>query len=219
MAYYKFTLKAGVAMPVNVAGRYILVDDLGVAQGVDIMPNYGGRDLPNMPDRKKAFKFAEPYDGLTLRAAVDCVVSLFLTTSDVSLGFSDGSQVAVSGGSLTIANDAAHRVPVDIAGGTVNVTAGNVTVNNNLTTLTHAAPVAVGIAATPVISDATQKRLRFRNADPAAVIVLGGAGVTLASGVIVLNPGDIWNEVDAPGAAWFAISDTANASLQVMGVK
>ena len=230
MAYYKFTLKAGVPMAVPVSGNYILVDDVGAAPGIDIMPNYGGRDLPNMPTRKKAFKFAEPYDGVTLTTTVDATVALFLSKNDVSLGFADGSAVSVSG-QVQVTNKIASRVPVDIGGGNVNVTATNVGINNTeaspvpvkavkLTNLVNIAPVVVGTgAAVQVVSDATLKRIQFRNGSTDKNIGIGGAGVTMATAAIVLEPGDVWIDTDAPGAAWYATADVAGADLRMMGAK
>lgn len=217
MSYYPINLIANKPTLVQVSGSVILVDDLGAAPGLDIMPSYGGRDLPNMPNRKKAFKFSEPFDAVTLTAPVNCTVALFLSKNDVSLGFADGSLVNVSG-QVTISNTDAARVPVDLNGGTVNVTASNVAIANNLTQITHMT-ANVGQAAVEVIHDPLAKRLRFRNSHATAIVALGAANVSLANAVIQLKPGDIWIEDDAPGADWFAISDTANVSLQMMELK
>jgi hypothetical protein len=43
--------------------------------------------------------------------------------------------------------------------------------------------------------------------------------VTLANAAIRLLPGDVWVEDDAPGAAWFAVSDTAATMVQIQGLK
>jgi hypothetical protein len=217
MAYYRFQLKAGVPFRTTVSGRVILIDDLGGASGLDITPNYGGRDLPNMPDRKKAFKFMEPFDSVTLTAPVDCNVGLFLSSSDVSLGFADGSLVNVSG-QVTIANGAGARVPVDVAGANVQVTATNVG-NQALNTILDLAAKNVGTVAVSVSNDATLRRLRFRNTTADATIALGGAGVTIATSPIILGPGQSYFEEDAAGANWYAISDKANATLNVQGLK
>jgi hypothetical protein len=232
MAYYRFQLQAGIALRAPVAGRVILLDDLGGASGLDITPNYGGRDLPTMPGRQKAFKFMEPFDAVTLTAPVDCNVGIFLSASDVSLGFTSGSAVSVSGGQLTIANDGTQRVPVDLAGGVVNVSATNVGVNNNnaaavpvknqaLSTIVNFAAVTVNAAAQAVqlVSDATLRRLRIRNSHATATIAIGGAGVTLAGSPIQLGPGDMFIEEDAAGAVWYVVTDTAGATVQIQGLK
>ena len=230
MAYYRFQLQAGVALRANVPGRVILIDDLGGAPGLDVMPNYGGRDLPNMPDRKKAFKFMEPFDGVTLKAAVDCNVGLFLSASDVSLGFADGSQVSVSG-QVAITNGAGQRVPVDLSGGVVNVTADNVGITNDdtkavpvrtavLSTIQNKPATVINTGAAQLLpGDPTWRRVHITNASDDAVVAIGSAGVAMDSAAILLRPGDSWMDEAAAGAAWYATSDVNGASVRVMGVK
>lgn len=89
-----------------------------------------------------------------------------------------------------------------------------------LSTITHFAPVVINTgAAQALVSDATQRTLRIRNASASATVYLGGPAVTAANAAIVLAPGALWIEEEAPGAAWFATSDTAGASVAIMGVK
>lgn len=229
MAYYTFTLKANTPLTANVRGKLIVVDSLGAANGVDITPVQNSRTLTKMPGRKVAFKFHVDFDGVILQTAVDAVVGLFLSDTDVNLGFSDGSQVNVLG-SVNITNDLSARVPVDLAGGVVNVTADNVGISNNdaaavpmraqaLLTIVEGAPVAVGLVATSLSNDATLRKVRFRNDHASAVVGIGGAGVTLANAAIKLQPGDMWEEDSAAGAHWYAISDTAATPVQVQGLK
>jgi len=218
MAYYSIPLKAAVPHVQEIPGALILVDGVDGAAGVDITPIISGSRQVTMPGRKAGFKYRVQYDAVELVAAVDCQVRIFLTTNDVTLGFTDGAQVNVAG-SVLVTNGADNRLPVDIAGSNIQMTASNVGINNNLTTLTHFGVGTVGVAAASVVNDATQKRLRFRNTHATASIALGGPGVTLANAAVVLNPGDVWTEDDAPGANWYAISDTAGATLAMMGVK
>jgi hypothetical protein len=89
-----------------------------------------------------------------------------------------------------------------------------------LATLTQFAPVTINAgAAQALVSDATQRSLRIRNASLGANLYIGGAGVTVANAAIVLAPGGLWIEEEAPGAAWFATSDAAGTSVAIMGVK
>lgn len=230
MSYYQFRLQAGVPFRVNVSGKLILVDDVDGAAGVDITPIRGGSNQRTMPKRKKAFKFWIDYDAIELQADAACTVSMFLSFTDVSLGFADGALVNVAGG-VSVLNGPDSRVPVDVAGGVVNVTADNVGVSNTdanpvpvklqaFANLVHLPAVAVNTgAAQAVVADATLKRLRLRNESSTARIAVGGAGVTMANAAIILEPGDTFIESDAAGASWFAVSDTNGASLRVMGVK
>jgi hypothetical protein len=228
--YYTFNLKANQPIQVPVQGKVILVDSIGAAPGLDITPALGGQTGKTMPGRLNAFKVWVDYDQITLAAPVDCTVALFLSMLDVSLGFTNGSSINVAG-SVAITNGPGARVPVDIGGGTVDVTASNVTVGNDgahpvpvtqagLTTLVDEAPVVINTgAAQALVADATLKRLRVRNASAAASVALGGAGVTLANAAILLAPGETWVEQDAAGAAWYATSDTNGADVRVQGVK
>lgn len=249
MSYYQFRLQAGEPMQAPISGKLILVDDVDGAAGVDITPMRNNSTLRTLPKRKKAFKVWIDYDAVVLRADSACTVSIFLSFTDVSLGFADGALVNVAGG-ISVLNGLDERVPVDLAGGTVEVTASNVGISNTdanavpmrqrdgdawkvdqkadsvfitqekvLSNLIDLAAVPVGLARVQVLNDATLKRARFRNTHATAAIALGGASVTLADAAVVLQPGDIWNEADAPGAIWHAISDTAGVSLAIMGVK
>lgn len=127
-------------------------------------------------------------------------------------------------GVVTVDNADANAVPVlQKAGASFDVqqkagTSFDVQ-NKALSVFAHQAAVAVGVAATPLIADATLKKLILRNDHATAKVALGGAGVTLANGPIVLLPGDMWMEEHAAGAAWHAISDTAATNVQVMGIK
>lgn len=85
--------------------------------------------------------------------------------------------------------------------------------------IVNIAPVSAGLAAVALVADATLRRLRVRNGHATATIAIGGAGITLANAAIVLEPGDIWNETDAAGAAWFVVSDTAATPVQMQGLK
>ncbi|WP_300758486.1 hypothetical protein [Janthinobacterium sp.] len=86
-------------------------------------------------------------------------------------------------------------------------------------TIINLAPVNAGLAAVALVADATLRRLRVRNGHATATIAIGGGGITLANATIVLQPGDIWNETDAAGAAWFVVSDTAATPVQMQGLK
>jgi hypothetical protein len=230
MAYYRIPLQANKAYRLDVPGTIILVDGIDGAAGVDITPILNGTPQRTMPSRKTAFKYRTPYDAVELQAAADCTVAIFLTTNDVSLGFADGAQVNVAGG-VSILNAADERVPVDLAGGVVNVTATNVGISNTnanpvpvrsqtLNTLVDHLPAVINTgAAQLLINDATLQRLRIRNAHATALLALGGPAVTLANAAIVLQPGDSWLEDDAAGAAWYATSDTNGTDVRVMGVK
>lgn len=230
MAYYSIPLKAGVAHVQDVPGSLILVDGIDGAAGVDVTPIVNGSRQVTMPGRKAGFKYRTQYDAVELVAAADCQVRIFLTTNDVTLGFTDGAQVNVIG-AVQVTNGTDKRLPVDLAGGTVTVTADNVGINNTnanaiptrrqaLATFVHVNAVAINTgAAQALVSDATLRRVCIRNASASASVAIGGAGVTLANAAIVLGPGDVWTDDESAGAAWFATSDQNGADVRVMGAK
>lgn len=216
MGYYTYNLNAGKAYRAGVGGKVLLIDSLGAASGVDVQIIKASREFPVMKDRKQAFKYVVDFDDVLFTAAVDCTIAVFLTNADVDLGFSASSLVQVAG-SIAITNDAGHPVPVNIGGATI--TASNVSINNNLTTISNIAPVTAGLAQTLLSNDATLKRLRVRNSHATAVIAIGANGVTMANGAVQIQPGDVWDEDDAPGATWYVISDTAGVNVQLQGLK
>jgi hypothetical protein len=216
--YYSMRLKGGVPTRITAAGRVILVDSTGAADSIDITPMRGGQELRLIPDRQKAFKCHVDFDAVVFQAPVDCTVGVFLSMTDVSLGFADGMLLKVSG-DVSVTNDPDNPVPVSLQGGTVNVTATNVGINNQLTIITDFVPASVGIERVQLVGDPTQKRLRIRNGHGTAVLAIGGPNLSLANAAIKLQPGDMWIEEDAPGATWYAISDTANTPVQIQGLK
>jgi hypothetical protein len=227
--FYQYTLKAGQEVQAGQSGKLIVVDSVVGADGVDITPMFNNGTGRTMPNRKKGFKCWTDYDAVVLKANADCVVSLFLSTSDVSLGFTDGSSVNVAGG-VSILNGADARIPVDLAGGNVTVNAAGVTISNTTAapvptkevrgvTVVDLAAVVVGVAAVKIVGDATLSGLRIRNNSAANKLALGGAGVTMANAAVILQPGETWVENDVPGANWYGISDAAGADVRAQGVK
>lgn len=139
-------------------------------------------------------------------------------------------------GDVTVKNTDAQAVPVvqkagttftvtPAAGSAVDATLKNTDAtavpvrNQALGTIVNIAPVTVGTANAALISDATLKKLRIKNTHATAKVAIGATGVTLANAAIVLNPGDVYFEDDAAGAAWFAISDTAGTVVALQGLK
>lgn len=228
MGFHNFRLKAGQPLHAAVQGKMVLVDDIVGAATVDITLVRSSTGV-RLPGRKKAFKFWQDYDAVTLEAATDCTVSLFLTFSDVSLGFTDTVNVV---GGVSILNSGDQRVPVDIAGAAITVTADNVGVNNTeanpvpvklmpreQAVLSNAAVVVNTGAGQVVSNDADLIAVTFRNESPVAVVYLGALGVTAANAAVVLNPGDAWTDEAGASAAWYATSSQAGADLRVLGVK
>jgi hypothetical protein len=230
MAYYRIPLKAGVAHVQDVSGALILVDGIDGAAGVDVTPIVNGSRQVAMPARKAGFKYRTQYDAVELVAASDCEVRIFLTNSDVSLGFADGAQVNVLG-SVQVTNSADQRLPVDLAGGTITVTAENVGITNDdtmavpvrsavLQTIEHTPGSVLNTGVAVLLdNDPLWRKLFIRNASATAIVALGGADVDLTNAAIILLPGETWVEDSAAGAAWYAATDTNATPVTVMGMK
>lgn len=237
MAYYTLSLQAGIPYTHNVAGKLILLDRTGAADGIDIATIRNGTPQTTMPGRKAAFRLVESYDGVTLTAPVDAVVGIFLSFEDVQLGVADGAAVKVPDG-VTITNDA--PIPV-LFGGTVAPVLGVVTVDNNnseaipvdqkagavftvrqdgeaavrqylCTAVANPEPVIVtDTVSVLLVANALRRGVRFRNAGETAVAI-GGAGISFAVASVVIQQGETWNENEAPGAAWYCICEAGLTS-------
>jgi hypothetical protein len=218
MAYYTIPLKANQPQQVRAIGRVMLIDSVGDSPGVDVTLFVNDSAQKKIPDRRAGFKYVAEFTQVEFLSPVDCTLAVFLSMNEVDLGYIDGVQVSVQG-EVFVNNDPDNPVPVSIADTVIEMTATNVGINNNLTTITDFAPVAIGTVTAPLVSDATQKRLRIRNSHATAMLGVGGAGVTLANAAIQISPGDVWIEDDAPGAAWYAVSDTAGTVVQIQGIK
>lgn len=225
------------------AGRLLLIKSSSAGAVLTIVLFKGGTEIARISDVGKRFRIwpVGGFDELRMSTSVDSVVEFIVTDGDIEIQFDDDGQrvnntdaqaVPVknpAGGSLTVNTDPAAPLAVNFAG-TVSPVLGVVTVDNTnaeaipiqnqtLTVIDDKAPVTVGLAAVALVSDATLKRLRVRNSHASATVAIGGVGVTLANGAVQLLPGDIWHEIDAPGAAWYAISDTVDTVLQIQGIK
>lgn len=217
MSYKKIPLLAGIPFRLDIPGKLLLIDEVGVAGSVDVEMIESGTAREKMTNRKPGFRIIDRFDGVILTASVNTTVALFLTMEAVELGTNQ----------LEISNSVSNPVNVLFAG-TVAPVVGNITNNNaaaipvqtqQLSTIVEKPAVSVGVATIALVSDATLKRLRIRNNSAAAVVGIGSAAVTMANAAIILQPGDTWIEDDAAGAAWFAISDTAATDVRVSGLK
>jgi hypothetical protein len=90
-----------------------------------------------------------------------------------------------------------------------------------LNTITQFATVNIGLAASLLVSDATQRCLRIRNTHATAYLYLGtlSGGLGASNAGICIPPGGMWIEEEAAGAAWYAISDTAGTIVAIQGLK
>lgn len=209
--FYQIPLQAGIEFAHGVPGRVFLLDDIGDASNITVKLVKNGNERLISSGRKKAFKAIMDFDSVVLVSAVDTIVNFFISFDDVDIGIEDGAR-------FTIINDDTNPVPVRTPAGeplevsfagTVEPVFGQLILPD---TVTNSAPVAVAaVAGAVVAASATRRGLRLRNVGDNPV-AMGGAGVTYANAVVLIQPGEIWNENEAPGAAWYAICDAGKAS-------
>ena len=215
-SFYKITVQAGVPYIAPYAGQYFALDDCGVNRAVDVQLAYQNQNYNNMPSRVNGFQIQQQFDQIIFNAAVTTVVQFFASATKLTLGVKDGSQVSVPGG-VAITNTS--PIAVNFAG-TVAPVLGNVNVTNtNLPVTTYQAQTVndraqISVAQTIGVLAAalsTRRGIRIKNvgANPVAI---GGSSLTFATAAIVLQIGDVWNEDEAPAAAWYCVCGTGLTS-------
>lgn len=149
------------------------------------------------------------------------VAGATLTATAVAVNNTTANPVPVS-----LVSEPGAPVPVSITGtpvavtlsGSTDATAIPVQVQPPASAPTDVAPVTVGTAGGVLIAaGATRKGLRIRNAGTGNLAITAAAATTFANAAVVLRPGDVWLETDAPQAAWYAVSDTGTtANIQAV---
>lgn len=74
--------------------------------------------------------------------------------------------------------------------------------------------VMVSGKASIAVANASRSVLRVLNAGP-GYVALGAPGLRYSDAVILLAPGDMWQEAAAPGAEWVAVSKDVDAVLKI----
>ena len=126
----------------------------------------------------------------------------------------DGGDVIISGpitvsNEVEIKNDSGNPIPVNIVGAGVTVAltqAGTLTEHGGFAITASLAAVLPALAG--------RKLARFANTG-AVPVALGGAALSFAGAVIVLQPGDMWSDNDAAPAAWYAVTATGAGALTI----
>ena len=107
---------------------------------------------------------------------------------------------------VEVKNDAGN--PLNVA-----VDAGAKPRGVTLTDETNAGLIAVTDAGIALLAaDATRKSVRFRNVGPDDVALIAALANSFANAAVVLRAGETWNEIEAPGAAWFSQTDVGGAA-------
>lgn len=234
MKTYSEYLAAGVPLQLAVGGKvlYVQRSEAGQVLSIEFISGVAKQSVERVG---KGFKAAPAggFDSIRITAGAAGTVDFVVTDGEIDVKFDDAATIIGNedGQAVPVRLPAGQRMAVDIEGGNVQLTATNVEINNSTDAkaipvrqvqqkqIIDYQPTAVGVASVLLVSDAALRGLRFRNPHATARIALGGEAVTMTNAVIVLEPGDVWNETDAPGAEWHAISDTAGASVLLQGLK
>ena len=229
MQTIKQLFKAGIPTLVGVRGNTFLIQSTDQGNNLEVDFMQRGAFAYRVMTAGAGFK-ARPqhgFDGLTITAPVDTNVQFIVTDGDIDLQITSTQVVVGNANSAPVpvklmASADTDRIPVDVGGATINVTATNVGILQ-AAAITENAPVAAPAftGGSPnqvalLAVSAGRRRVAFRNAGT-GLAYIGGAGVTPTNAVIVLNPGDVWNDNDGAPAAWYGTSDTGTTiNVQVM---
>ncbi|VWB15304.1 hypothetical protein BLA13014_00424 [Burkholderia aenigmatica] len=238
-------LYAGQRMPFKIAGSVLFIQSADQGQNLVVRFFTGNAQSGEVDQVGASFKAKPPtpFDGIDMLAPVDTNVTFIIADGDIDFQLPGIGVIVTNSGTnpvpVEIVSEPGAPFPVTITGPVTvtgaTLTATNVGINNTTanpvpvlpmqaSTITDAAPQAVAAftSGTPnqvhIRAAGACRSLRISNpAASAGKLFIGGAGVTPTNAVIVLLPGDVWNETDAPQVDWYATSDTgATANMQVI---
>lgn len=231
MSFQRVPLLANVSLDMGMAGTVLLLDSTGDASDISIQIVKGGAPGKAMQQREAGFRYEGQFESVILTSDVDTVVTIFISYENVQISTNKLEISNPDARAIPIRTKDGERIDVNIDGGTVNVTADNVGINNANAAAIPTKKQALGTivdfsvasidtgAAQLLVSDATLRVLRITNASNTATVAIGGAALTLANATILLLPGEGWSEDDAPGAAWYAVSTEDDADVRIQGLK
>lgn len=214
MAQIPVTLQAGQAKPVEVAGAYFTLMDIGAAGTLEVTVFDQNQELERITTATRGLTIdgAQRFTKVMLKAANDCIVQIVISDGRVRVSTADGANVnaTIVNAPLPVVNDrGAPANPVYVSGITYS--------DAPATSATSAAPVAVTSAGAVVAAaDAACKSLRLCNLGPDPVAI-GPAGQTWANRSVVLQVDDVWVEDRGANLAWSAITEagkTASVTVQ-----
>ena len=213
-------LKAGQTAKVSAPCRTFIIEDCGAEASITVSVEFkGGASLEELGQRQRGFKFRTldaSVSYLHLTAANDTTVTLLTSGQNIDVSTIDGA-------SVTATIDVA-QLPLEVSNdrgspGNLLYVSGVTLADAPATGLDDAAPVNVTDALTAVLAvDANRREVRITNqgADPVAI---GGASLTWARRVVVLEAGDTWIEQRAANLAIKAIcaaGTTATIGVQTV---
>lgn len=206
---YSIPLPANKEVRLPYRGRCLQLLDLGGLETVNLTVEWGDKQQPeNMGAVPEKFqvKAGDVFTGLILQAASAVTIDLLVSFHDVGINPVDGSTVSIDPSQLplpaALTRGAAPGTPLYVAGLAYTPAA----------TVDDSAAVAVNDSLDLIVgADAARIEIRFRNNGVNAV-ALGSSGLTWAKRSVVLEPGDVWVEVNGAALAWYGITDAGNSA-------
>lgn len=212
-------LTANVRSRLAIAGRFFMLLDLGVASSIYVKLDMPGRNDEELVDARRGTKVRllgdDGFKGIELLSTVTATVQFIVSQNEIDFDFFAGANV-----SATIAGPLPLPVSNDRGSpGNLLHVAGVTVADAPATSLNEPAAVAVNDTLDAlVVANANRRAVRFTNLGPDPVAI-GGAALTWAKRVIVLELGDTWNEERAANLAWSGITNAGlSASITVQEV-
>jgi hypothetical protein len=213
---FKTSLKAGVAVPLDIRGKMFVVVGASVVTVLKVQVKMGSTILEEFEtSRRFSIKTESGFDKIVIQPAADVTLDCLLSDGTVEFDFADGINV-----NATITNVPLQVVPDRGAPGNPVYVSGITYADAPATAFEEPAAVVVPAAVLTALlaANANRKTLKITNLGPDPVAV-GGAGLTWAKRCIVLQVGDTWVEERGANLAWSAITDAAKtATVTVQGV-
>jgi hypothetical protein len=214
---YVINLAAGIVAPMDVQGRFFLLEDTGAAASVALKFRGPGLADEEIGEARRGFKLSAlqgAFQRVEILSTVAAQVRFIVSQNPVDIDVVDGANVTatITGLPLAVSND--RGTP----GNLLHVTAVTVA-DAPAVAASSAAPVAVTSAGQVVAAaNPARRALRICNLGPDPVAI-GPAGATWAQRCVVLPVGDVWVEDRGANLAWSGICDAGKtASVTWQGV-
>lgn len=203
-------LTGGLRTRVDAAGLGVVFLSTGAASAVELWVMSGTQELEYIRTAERGVKARMQAPGFThveLRAPVDAVCEIVITTGIVDFDFITGTtvQAQLLGLPLPVSNDRGSP-------GNLLYVSGVSVADAPATSAPDGAAVACGpVEALILAADATRRQITFTNIGVDDV-VLGSTGITWAKRCIVLKSGDSFVEDRAANLAWYGITDAGKTA-------
>lgn len=216
-------LVAGGIRVSEISGRFFTVITNSTFQAIRFRVMRGSDVLDDFTtDRRFAIKYEKSFTRIEFRSVGSGALDFHVSDAVVDVDFADRTTVSAQIINPSIPVTAAAPlavVPDRGAPGNPMYVSGITYSDAPATAFDEPAPVAVNDTLDLLCAaNAARRSVRFRNLGPDPVAI-GGAGLTWAKRVVVLDVDDVFIETRGANLAMYAITDTGrSASVTVQGV-